>query len=663
MTLRKFTIPALVAALLLCAVSLSAQEYVQGVGVNASQTEFTVNVVSPDAFLLEISGPADYYWRGEVEDEKELTVTNTLPDGRPMVDGSYTLQVTPIFKLSDEQREALKVIRENQDEAALQTFRELHQLPSRVERYTVYYRIVEGKFADPNLKEIQDEHLAYQWDHQARPQFIDPPATFASITEKRVQYAKRVLAQAEPIALDNTPMAEDAQVFVTDVVVQGSICVGFDCVNGESFGFDTQRLKENNLRIHFQDTSNSASFPSQDWGFTANDSTNGGGNYLGIADRTSGRIPFRVEANAPSNALYVDDAGNVGLGTATPVVEMHVKDGDSPTMRLEQDGSSGFTAQTWDIASNESNFFVRDVTNGSTLPFRIQPSAPTNSIYIKNNGHIGLGTNSPEDKLHLKTSGGIKVDMGDVYLPDGAVGINTESAPDGTNALEVVGNFDLNGKSTLTGELLLSGDATFLLSNVRFIDNSFSDFMKLDATNGYVGIGEDTPTHLLHLGDDDAVKPGGGSWSEPSDRRLKEDIRNFNDGLEVLMNIRPVRYRFNGKMNMPTDKEYIGIIAQEMQKIAPYTIRQLNKSRKGENQTEYLAFNDAPLTYVTINAIQEQQAIIEAQQQEINALKAQLTEMEQLKAQMEALSAAVNELKTQTEQEKASGATLQNAKK
>ena len=65
------------------------------------------------------------------------------------------------------------------------------------------------------------------------------------------------------------------QVILDDLIVDGSACIGFDCVNGESFGFDTLRLKENNLRIKFQDTSSSASFPSRDWQITANDSANG----------------------------------------------------------------------------------------------------------------------------------------------------------------------------------------------------------------------------------------------------------------------------------------------------------------------------------------------------------------------------------------------------
>ena len=201
-------------------------------------------------------------------------------------------------------------------------------------------------------------------------------------------------------------VASADQVFVDDVIVQGSLCVGLDCVNGESFGFDTLRLKENNLRIKAQDTSNSASFPTNDWQITFNESTNGGANKFSIDDIDGGRTPFTIEASAPSNSLYVDDGGRIGAGTASPVVELHVVDGDSPTMRLEQDGSSGFTPQTWDVAGNETNFFLRDATNGSRLPFKIKPSAPTNSLYVDTDGDIGLGTQSPSAAMHMTRSNG-----------------------------------------------------------------------------------------------------------------------------------------------------------------------------------------------------------------------------------------------------------------
>jgi hypothetical protein len=191
------------------------------------------------------------------------------------------------------------------------------------------------------------------------------------------------------------------QVFLDDVIVDGSLCVGFDCVNGESFGFDTIRLKENNLRIHFQDTSSSASFPTVDWRIRINDSANGGGSYFAVEDASAGRTPFLVEANAPTNALYLDDGGRLGLGTSIPVADVHIVSGNTPTLRLEQDGSSGFAAQTWDVAGNEANFFIRDVTNGSTLPFRIRPGAPTSAIDLAGDGDIGIGTASPQAPLHV----------------------------------------------------------------------------------------------------------------------------------------------------------------------------------------------------------------------------------------------------------------------
>ena len=200
-------------------------------------------------------------------------------------------------------------------------------------------------------------------------------------------------------------------VHLDDTIIQFSLCVGQDCNNGESFGFDTIRLKENNLRIHFDDTSTSASFPSNDWRIVINDSSNGGGNYFAIEDSTGGRQVFRVDAGAPANSLRVDSAGDVGIGTSNAVVELHVVDGNSPTLRLEQNGSSGFTPQTYDIAANEANFFIRDVTNGSALFFRSKPGAPEDSIFIAANGDIGLGTDSPSADLHIRDTGANNADL------------------------------------------------------------------------------------------------------------------------------------------------------------------------------------------------------------------------------------------------------------
>ncbi len=201
-------------------------------------------------------------------------------------------------------------------------------------------------------------------------------------------------------------LATRDQVIPDDLIVQGSACVGFDCVNNESFGFDTIRLKENNLRIKFEDTSAGA-FPTNDWQLTANDSASGGLSFFSIDDITGAKVPFKIEAGAPTNNVYVDSTGKVGFQTSTPVLDLHVATGNTPAIRLEQNNTGGFTAQTWDIGANEANFFVRDVTSGSLLPFRIRPGAATSSLDIAASGNVGFGTQSPDDRLDAEGSSAI----------------------------------------------------------------------------------------------------------------------------------------------------------------------------------------------------------------------------------------------------------------
>jgi hypothetical protein len=197
-----------------------------------------------------------------------------------------------------------------------------------------------------------------------------------------------------PIDSNPTPpsgkVAVNDQVIPDDLIVQQSLCVGFDCVNNESFGYDTIRLKENNTRIKFEDTS-TGSYPTNDWQLTANDSASGGASKFSIEDITGSKVPVTVTAGASTNSIFIDSTGRVGFRTSTPVLDLHVTTSNTPAIRLEQTNSGGFTAQTWDIAGNEANFFVRDVTSGSRLPFRIRPGAPTSSVDISAGGLVGLG--------------------------------------------------------------------------------------------------------------------------------------------------------------------------------------------------------------------------------------------------------------------------------
>jgi len=358
---KKLPLAALICALIFC---LATAAYARGpVGDtvrNAGEIFWNVNAPN-EGFVLTVSGN-DVNLRAEYAAGEQPSINPADFAGEALEDGTYTFELQVVPRLDASVRETLANARaQGNGEAVSSELRRAGLIPEAL--------VQSGSFT-----------VEGGW-----------------IVTDQIEEAASKAASPELITKD--------QVILDDLIVDGSACIGQDCVNGESFGFDTLRLKENNLRIKFQDTSTSGSFPTVDWQLTANDSSNGGANKFSIDDIDNGRTPFTIEASAPSNSLYVDDDGRVGLGTATPVVELHVVNGDSPTLRLEQNGSSGFTAQTWDLAGNETNFFVRDVTNGSKLPFKIRPNAPTSSIFVEATGDIGLGTESPAADLHVFDSG------------------------------------------------------------------------------------------------------------------------------------------------------------------------------------------------------------------------------------------------------------------
>ncbi len=141
---------------------------------------------------------------------------------------------------------------------------------------------------------------------------------------------------------------------------------------------------------------------------------------------------------------------------------------------------------------------------------------------------------------------------------------------------------------------------------------SWNEIMRLTHA-GKVWIGTTSPSYQLQLSTDSAAKPGTSSWTIASDSRLKTNISNFNDGLDIINQINPVWFNYNGKAWLPTDKKYVGIIAQDMQKIAPYTINSYKAKLNPQDvkETELLNFNESALNFVMINAIKEQQKQIQ----------------------------------------------------
>ena len=82
-----------------------------------------------------------------------------------------------------------------------------------------------------------------------------------------------------------------------------------------------------------------------------------------------------------------------------------------------------------------------------------------------------------------------------------------------------------------------------------------------------VGLGITGPTYQLQLSTDSAAKPGTNTWTVASDARIKTDIRPFTDGLNTILGINPVWYKYNGLGGFTADgKDNVGVIAQDIEK-------------------------------------------------------------------------------------------------
>ena len=116
-------------------------------------------------------------------------------------------------------------------------------------------------------------------------------------------------------------------------------------------------------------------------------------------------------------------------------------------------------------------------------------------------------------------------------------------------------------------------------------------------------------------GEGEAYKPGGGSWADISDSRIKQNVADYTAGLDEIVQLQPVTYNFIPETGRNPDITYHGLIAQDVEEIMPELVitgrstpwgRLQMQGSAGIGDWEDLRVVDpSPLVYALINAVKE----------------------------------------------------------
>jgi hypothetical protein len=145
--------------------------------------------------------------------------------------------------------------------------------------------------------------------------------------------------------------------------------------------------------------------PTGGWGLTGNAGTNPATNFIGTTDAQ----PLRF-GTAAAERVRIDAAGNVGIGTLSPLGRLHVENSDwsnNSAILTSSAGSAGATLRfTNPDVGNHTYDIIGSTGNGSTPgpgSFGIWDNTSSGyRLVISPTGNIGIGTPTPSSSLDVK---------------------------------------------------------------------------------------------------------------------------------------------------------------------------------------------------------------------------------------------------------------------
>lgn len=181
----------------------------------------------------------------------------------------------------------------------------------------------------------------------------------------------------------------------------------------------------------------------------------------------------------------------------------------------------------------------------------------------------------------------------------------------------------MSGSIISTNGIVVSQTATnpgFFLRNASATVTGYLQFDtpsgQVQLFNNFAGGGQAaitiTPTFNVNCA---PYCPGGGAWGNASDARIKSVLGDYTTGLDAILALRPISYRYRGndtesasgisphKVAAERGTVFVGLVAQEAEHAFPGMVTKRKGFIDGREHGDVRDLNNSELVYALVNAV------------------------------------------------------------
>ena len=383
--------------------------------------------------------------------------------------------------------------------------------------------------------------------------------------------------------------------------------------------------------------------------------TNIGTSAYGLAVDTTantGVFSLAVYTNT-GTGMFVRNEGKVGIGTVSPTSKLDISDPVDRVMNASGEGQFEITGNgyTFGIAMGDT---TTALYHNSSLRSLTLGTDETPRLTILGGGNVGIGTTSPDSLLQLESSANPDVELkisntATVVPGNNFGGSKVRLIADGTNGdglgalrhalvseTDSYENWEIRSGNSLgtlcfdtlasermrvtsSGHILFGTTTVSLTSGngFKYHDHAntpyFGYVVNTTSGNGYSNF-HHYNTNAAFNGFRFYITNNGGIYNYAannvnlSDERVKHNIENSGNYLDKICSI-PVRL-FNYKDEPEGTGKNLGVIAQEVEAVAPELVNNDGFGETPEDGIELKTVYSTDMMYALMKAIQELEAKI-----------------------------------------------------